>query len=431
MARGARPTAVSEVEALRCERDKLLADRELLVDNLNAAIDELRRNEGRKRVLAQVNDLLDDTLFRVTVARRIAQAAERCVDLGEICFAAFSLMRELTPLRAALTIVDVGERRMLVAEDACPRTAAEDAHRSWDSIEAGNYQGMPGAFTVPIFRGDDPVALIAAYPAKSTGFTARDTEILGLFAEHMRLPLERGAYLERVRDLIGSKEQFMRMLTHDLRNPLTSILSSLWTVTSDQFGLDASQEQQLVGNAFRSAQRLNALLDDLLDLYRLEAGKLQLALAPIDLPGMVREALDQIAPVAAEKGLRVEHALPEHAPPVMADRAKLFRVMANLLSNAVKYTFQGEVQVAVEVTEPLITVHIRDTGLGIAPADAANLFQPFARSAQTAHIKGCGLGLAFCRQMVEAHGGRIWLDSEVGRGSTFHFALPFDRDSAA
>jgi signal transduction histidine kinase len=251
----------------------------------------------------------------------------------------------------------------------------------------------------------------------------------GAFDDSARLA--RGAYLERVRDLVGAKEQFMRMLTHDLRNPLTSILSSLWTVSGDQFGLDAAQEKMLIGNAFRASQRLNALLEDLLDLYRLEAGKLNLALTPFDMPGLVREAVEQITPVAQEKGLMVAHELGGELPEVVGDRNKLFRVMSNLLSNAVKYTFEGGVRVEIEVTEPTITVRVRDTGLGIDPEEAANLFQPFARTKATAHIKGCGLGLAFCRQMVEAHGGRIWVDSEVGKGSSFNFSLPLKVEIAA
>jgi signal transduction histidine kinase len=340
-------------------------------------------------------------------------------------------MRELTPIRGALAVVDVGERRALMSEESCPKGAAEDAYLCWSALTDGMPTPIPSALTVPIFRGETPVAILAAYPATPGWFTVRDTEILGLFAEHLRLPLERGAYLERVRDLIASKESFMRMLTHDLRNPLTSILSSLWTINSDQFGLDPDQIQLLQGNAFRSAQRLNGLLDDLLDLYRHEAGKLQLALAPLDMPGLVREALDQIAPVAAEKGLKVAEWMPEEVPAVLGDRSKLFRVVSNLLSNAVKYTFQGEVKVEIEVTSPGITIHVRDTGLGIPAEDAESLFQPFARSKQTAHIKGCGLGLAFCRQMVEAHGGKIWVDSEVGKGSAFHFSLPLKAEKAA
>lgn len=426
---------------LVAERDQLAAECERLKGELAAARAELRKADSRKRVLAQVNDLLDENLFHTTVARRIAEAAERHVDLGEICHAVFGLMRELTPLLGALAVVDIGERRALISEESCPRAAAEDASRAWSNLANGSVVSLPGACTIPIFRGDTAVALIAAYPSSSAGFTVRDIEILGLFAEHMRLPLERGAYLERVRDLISSKEQFMRMITHDLRNPLTSILSSLWTVESDQFGLDDAQKTMLIGNAFRSAQRLNGLLEDLLDLYRNEAGKLQLALAPLDMPGLVREALDQIAPVAAEKGLKVGQLLPAEIPAVMGDRSKLFRVVSNLLSNAVKYTFQGEVKIEIEVTEPgsataapaaspAVTVHVQDTGLGIPAEDAEHLFQPFVRSSQTAHIKGCGLGLAFCRQMVEAHGGRIWVDSEVGKGSTFHFSLPLETKAA-
>ncbi|MBM3268157.1 MAG: hypothetical protein FJZ01_10965 [Candidatus Sericytochromatia bacterium] len=431
-ARGPRRVAsAQDLEALRAEREALLAERDFLRANLDATHRELRRAEARKRVLGQVNQLLDDHLFRATVARKIAEVAERYTDLGEICHAVFGLMRELTPLRGALALVDIGERRALVAEAECPATAAEAAFACWSSLAGGALEQIPGAFVVPIFRGGAPVAIVAAWPSKSIGFTIRDTEILSLFAEHMQLPLERGVYLERVRDLVNAKEQFMRMLTHDLRNPLTSILSSLWTVTGDQFGLDAAQEKLLVGNAFRAAQRLNGLLEDLLDLYRLEAGKLDLALKPLDVPGLVREAVDQITPVAREKGLTVAQAVQAELPPVVGDRAKLSRVMSNLLSNAVKYTFEGEVRVEVEVTEPTITVRVRDTGLGIDPEEAAGLFQPFVRTKATAHIKGCGLGLAFCRQMVEAHGGKIWVDSEPGKGSSFNFSLPVTAEVAA
>ena len=176
----------TEIEALRAERD-------LFRTGMLAAERELSKAESRKHILAQVNQLLDDTLFRTTLARRVAGAAERHVDLSEICDACFALMRELVPLRGALVVVDVGERQALIAEESCPPAGREDAVAAWNVLWNGGLPQARGATTLPVFRGGTPVALLLAYPSKSTGFTERDAEILAIFAEHMRLPFERGA----------------------------------------------------------------------------------------------------------------------------------------------------------------------------------------------------------------------------------------------
>lgn len=415
---GTEADLLAEVAALRAERDELEAD-------LDVARRLLGKAESRKRVLGQVNQLLDDSLFKSTLARRVAEVAERYVDLGEICDAAFGLLKEVVSVRGALVVVDIGDRRALLAHESCPASSREDTLTAWAWLTSGNITALPGSETIPIFRGTTPVAILAVYPAKSTGFTARDREILSSFAEHLRLPLERGAYLERVRDLVDAKESFVRMLTHDLRNPLTSILSSLWVVNSDQWGIDADQQKLLLSNAFRSAQRLNGLLEDLLDLYRHEAGKLKLELDPVDLPGLVREALDQIAPVAAEKGILLFDELPPGVPAVVGDRGKLFRVLANLLSNAIKFTDKGTVTLRAKREGPAVVVGVTDSGPGIPEIERDRIFSKFHQidSSSTRKKGGTGLGLPITKHIVEGHGGAIWVEGSEGTGSTFAFSL--------
>ena len=225
------------------------------------------------------------------------------------------------------------------------------------------------------------------------------------------------------------KDEFVSVVSHELRTPVTSIKGFLELVMeeSDQF---TDEQRGFLEAVERNTVRLQRLVDDLLDISRLEAGRLAVNRTSFDL----REAIDRmVAEMRVDietKEMDVSMTGVAMATPVWADRDRIVQVLANLLSNAIKYS-PPQTAIEIGITVPAsggayVQVDVRDQGPGISPDDIKNLFQKFYRadSSSTRSTTGAGLGLAISRALVELHGGKIWVESEVGKGSTFSFTLP-------
>jgi signal transduction histidine kinase len=231
----------------------------------------------------------------------------------------------------------------------------------------------------------------------------------------------------KLRELSAMKEEFLALTTHDLRSPLTVISGVINFFTSGRLGDLTPEQKNMVEMMERNTQNLIELVNDLLDASKLESGTLRLDAASIDLRGLVEELREQMQPLAAQKEIALEETIPEDLPPLQADRAKLRRVLVNLLSNALKFTPKsGRVSLSATREGDFVRVAVADTGVGIAPDDLKDIFDKYAqaRSRATRSEKGTGLGLYITRQLVELHGGRIEVQSEVGKGSTFSFTIP-------
>jgi PAS domain S-box-containing protein len=215
------------------------------------------------------------------------------------------------------------------------------------------------------------------------------------------------------------------MIFHDLRSPLGNVISSLEML---QVSLAESDEttRSVLSIALRSSRRLSRLVESLLDLGQLETGQAALHKTKASMSGVIADATEEIHPVAEARGHMIQFALPKGEPlMVEMDVEMIRRVMINLLENAIKYTrAPGRITVFGRREAGSVVVGVRDSGPGIAPQDQKTVFEKFARLAHDGQPKGLGLGLAFCRLAVEAHGGSIWVESELGEGSTFAFSLP-------
>ena len=229
---------------------------------------------------------------------------------------------------------------------------------------------------------------------------------------------ERAALDELRRDLTS-------MIFHDLRSPLGNVISSLEML---QVSLAESDEttRSVLSIALRSSRRLSRLVESLLDLGQLETGQAVLHKTMSSLSGLIADAAEEIHPVAEARGHTIQFSLPKGDPlMVEMDVEMIRRVMINLLENAIKYTRPpGRITVFGRREDGAVIVGVRDSGPGIAPQDQRTVFEKFARLAHEGQPKGLGLGLAFCRLAAEAHGGTIWVESELGQGSTFAFSLP-------
>ncbi len=221
------------------------------------------------------------------------------------------------------------------------------------------------------------------------------------------------------------RQDLISMIFHDLRSPLGNIISSL-DVVQASLPPDSEMEQSLITIANRSALRMSRLVDSLLDLRRLEAGQMTLNKEQADINLLAGDALEQVAAIAEGKGIRLRRDIPPRLPMVDVDADMIRRVIINLIENAVKYTpGEGTVTVSARSGPKELTVAVRDTGPGIPPAEHSRIFSKFTRLQREAAPKGLGLGLAFCKLAVEAHGGRIWVESTPGQGAVFSFTLPY------
>ena len=249
-------------------------------------------------------------------------------------------------------------------------------------------------------------------------------ELVTAFAE-MRSAVEQRA--AKAAELDRMKTEFVSVVSHELRTPLTAIRGSLQLLLADPAAVSDPENRQLLQAALNSCERLVRIVSDILDISKIEAGRLTLRarrLAPAD---VVHQSVDSVRQIAAQAGVTIVDEVPADLPAVMGDADRLTQAVINLLSNAVKFAPpRSAVTVTGREDGESVVVSVRDRGHGIAPEDIDRLFQKFQRleSVATPRVSGTGLGLVITKAIVEQHGGRIQVESTVGEGSTFSIVLP-------
>ena len=223
------------------------------------------------------------------------------------------------------------------------------------------------------------------------------------------------------------KTEFVSTVSHELRTPLTSIKGYVDLVVDGEAGEINETQRGFLGIVQSNTDRLVGLINDLLDISRIESGRLQLNITALALDPVIAEVAVSLRNQIEEKKLSLELALPQEPLQVRGDRARIIQVLTNLLSNAYKFTPEGgKISVSAKVTDSQVRVDVADTGTGISAQDQKKLFTKFFRvdSSTTREIGGTGLGLAIAKSIVEMHGGKLWVESKIGKGSTFSFTLP-------
>ena len=222
------------------------------------------------------------------------------------------------------------------------------------------------------------------------------------------------------------KSQFLANMSHELRTPLNAVLGYTELLIDGIYGELSPKAGDVMTRIDRSGKHLLGLINDVLDLSKIEAGQLELALADYALAEVVHAVVTQVESLAAEKGLSLQAAVAPDLPAGRGDERRLAQVLLNLVGNAIKFTEAGSVRIAADRDGDAFVVSVADTGPGIAEADRQRIFEEFqqADSSSTRKKGGTGLGLSIARRIVELHGGRIWVESTVGRGSTFSFRVP-------
>jgi PAS domain S-box-containing protein len=231
----------------------------------------------------------------------------------------------------------------------------------------------------------------------------------------------------RERGIAQAKNEFVSVVAHELRTPLTSIKGYTDLILQGALGEVNGKQQHFLEIVKTNVDRLSELISDLLDTARIEAGRARLEIEPVQVTSIVREVCDSLAETIRERGLSLAIEADPAVSTVQADRNRLIQVLMNLLSNAYRYTpAGGSITVSVRLDTDAVLVEVADTGIGIAPEDQEKIFERFYRADQEIvnQQTGTGLGLPIARSLVELHGGRLWLESELGVGSTFRFTLP-------
>ncbi len=223
------------------------------------------------------------------------------------------------------------------------------------------------------------------------------------------------------------KTEFLANMSHELRTPLNAILGFSEILLDGTMNLTAGERIEFQRNIHDSGQHLLTVINDILDLAKIEAGKMELHPEEMSVAQALHEVISILEPMARQQGLELVTSGTEEAGSMKADKSKFKQVLYNLISNAVKFTpSPGTIAVTVADSTDQLTISVRDTGIGIKPENLPRLFREFEQldGSYTRRYQGTGLGLALCRRFVEMHGGRIWAESEFGKGSTFSFTLP-------
>ena len=362
-------------------------------------------------------------------AKHDVQLLSALADYAAIALENAHLFGEVENERAKLaTILGSTEEPVLVTAgpDDCVVLANAAARRTF-GLTATSVEGRPLA---ELIDNRQLVDFVAGVP--EAGSAQKDEIALadGRVFYATLTPIPDVGYAIIMQDITHLKEldqmktEFVSTVSHDLRSPLTAMMGYVHLLGA--VGPLGDKQQEFVARIVRGADQMTELINDLLDIGKIEAG-LEMEMAACDLGAMAQDTIEQLRGQAAGKSHKLVYQGPAEPAMVLGDRLRLCQVISNLIGNAIKYTpAGGEIGTTVQVKDSLALLSIEDNGIGVPPADLPYIFDKFYRvgTKETADIQGTGLGLAICKSVVEKHGGRIWAESEPGKGSIFRVALP-------
>jgi signal transduction histidine kinase len=362
-----------------------------------------------------------------TVAQRKGNRFFRSVSFGfSDEFMEFVKDRPVEPGR------DTGTGRALLEGKVIhiPDVEADPDYTWKQAQKLGGFRTMLG---VPMLREGVPVGVLTLTRKEVRPFTDKQIELVATFADQAAIAIENVRLFDEIQDKSRQladasrhKSQFLANMSHELRTPLNAILGYTELVLDGIYGDTQGKMRDVLDRIQKNGRHLLGLINDVLDLSKIEAGQLSLALSDYSLKDVVQSVFSAVEPLAAEKNLGFRIEMPPKLPPGHGDERRLTQVLLNLVGNAIKFTDTGEIAIKAEAQNGSFTVAVRDTGPGISEADRDKIFEEFqqADSSVTRKKGGTGLGLSISRRIIEMHGGRLWVESDIGRGSTFSFTLP-------
>jgi signal transduction histidine kinase len=293
--------------------------------------------------------------------------------------------------------------------------------------------GYRALLAVPLVRDDHLLGGLTVIRKAPGTFEPEVVELLQTFATQSSLAIQNARLFVELEDKsrqleVASqhKSEFLANMSHELRTPLNAIIGFSEVLGERLFGELNDKQEEYLKDIHASGQHLLSLINDILDLSKIEAGRMEPELTDFHLPQAIENALVLVRERALRRGITLEQSIDPRLGEIQGDERKIKQVLLNLLSNAIKFTPDGgRIDVRAVAVNGSVEVSVSDTGVGIAPEDQAAIFEEFRQVGTAAKkVEGTGLGLALSRKFIELHGGRIWVQSQVGAGSTFTFTIP-------
>ncbi len=451
---GASPGGFSEQQAhlLQTFADQavIAVENVRLFTELQARTGELTQSVEKLTALGELSQAVSSTLDVETVLDTIVSRASQLAgadgcsifeyDEGTQQFELRATHNDDTPFVEALRAVRLRKGEGLMGRAAEMREPVQIP----DITQPGAYQssvrdtlvrfGYHALLSVPLLREDEIIGSLS-FNRKAPGeFPPEVVDVLKTFATQSALAIQNARLFREIEDKsrqleVASqhKSEFLANMSHELRTPLNAVIGFSEVLLQRMFGDLNDKQDEYLKDIYASGQHLLSLINDILDLSKIEAGRMELAPAPFHLPSALENAVTLVKERAARHGITLELDLDPGLGEIVGDERKVKQVLLNLLSNAVKFTPQGgRISLKAAQKDGAVEVAVTDTGIGIAPEDQAAIFEEFRQvgSDETRKQEGTGLGLTLAKKFVELHGGRIWVESELGRGSTFTFTLP-------
>jgi len=406
---------------------------------LRESLDQQTATADVLRVISQSPTDVQPVLRAVTAAaRRFCGATDALIVLRDkadsVIVAHDGLLTASVGRRRLVSIGNLAGRAMLDGLTIhVPDSALLDPKEYADAMTMAREHNWRAAVAAPMLREGVAIGTILLRKTEPGAFTPRQVELLETFAaqaviaiENVRLFTEIQEKSHQLEVASQHKSQFLANMSHELRTPLNAILGYTEMMADGLYGDVGEKAQGVLERVQSNGRHLLGLINDVLDLSKIEAGQLVLAIEEYSVADMVATVLSATESLARAKNLKLGSAVAPGLPTGSGDARRLTQVLLNLVGNAIKFTDQGGVQIRAVRAGDRFEIAVVDTGPGIAPADQARIFDEFQQldSTSTRRKGGTGLGLSISRHIVELHGGRITVESEVGRGSTFRISLP-------
>ena len=449
------PFSDSEIELLKTFADQavIAVENVRLFKELEARTGELTQSVEQLTALGEVSRAVSSTLDVETVLDTIVSRASQLAGAAGCSIYEYDEGAERFELRAthnddadfveALRATPLRKGEGLMGRAAnmrepiqIPDITQPGAYRSSvrDTLIRFGYRAL---LSVPLLREDQIIGSLS-FNRKAPGeFPPEVVDVLKTFATQSALAIQNARLFREIADKSAQlesasrhKSEFLANMSHELRTPLNAIIGFSEILAEKMFGDINEKQTEYLQDILESGRHLLSLINDILDLSKIEAGRMELELSEFDLPTAIDNALILVRERASRRGIQLGSTIDKRLGMIGGDERKVKQVLLNLLSNALKFTPEGgRIDVGARLDGDMAEVSVADTGIGIAPEDQDAVFEEFRQvGAADKKAEGTGLGLALSRRFIELHGGKIWVTSQLGAGSTFTFTLPVTID---
>jgi len=447
----ARPFSTKQMELLQTFADQavIAVENARLFKELQARTAELTRSVDQLTALGEISQAVSSTLDVETVLQTIVSRATQLAGADGCAIYEYDDATQAFHIRATHNLDPVLVGALLASplrrgEGTMGRAAeTREATQVADIATPGAYQshirdtllgaGYRALLSVPLLREGEIIGSLSLNRHVPGEFPPEAVEVLKTFATQSALAIQNARLFREIADKSRQleaasrhKSEFLANMSHELRTPLNAIIGFSEVLNERMFGELNDKQAEYLKDIHASGTHLLSLINDILDLSKIEAGRMELELSTFSLPAAIDSALTLVRERATRRGVTLRAAIHGGIGDVTGDERKIRQVLLNLLSNAIKFTPEGgRIEMQAEPEDGAVDISVSDTGVGIAPEDQEAVFEEFRQvGASAARQEGTGLGLALCRKFVELHGGKIWVTSAVGAGSTFTVRLP-------